>query len=310
MSSNSNKISLLDKAQRWITRPFTPEQVNIYAQSHRATRPENQDNYLVIYPSGQAEYLLDEQKQYETVEWSSDWYRLVVADGMGGHENGRQISEALIKYLQQEKPCDDVEMMRERVYDIHTQLYKQFAHSGGKNAGSTLVWVDVHNSGLVLVATVGDSRLYHAPVEKTWQQKTFDHNAAEFDWRDRVKAGETALKAPDENTNKLAQAMGFGSYGLIADETGFRPRRLSEQLYLELAQDLPEAAQTHADVFSFYLEKGDCLLLASDGVWSGDNRFDFPTAQALSSEEAFSKAVWDCLEKATDNTTAVLWRSL
>lgn len=310
MSSNSNNLSLFDKAQRWLTRPFSDDQFSVYAESHRSIRPENQDNYLVIHPSGEAAYLMDEQAKSETLDWSQDWCRLVVADGMGGHDNGRQASEQLVTLLKQESPTQDVTELREKVYQIHAKLYKQFAHAGGKNAGSTLVWVDIHVSGLVMVANVGDSRLYHAKEGQLWQPKTHDHHREEFEWREQVKQGQTTEAAPQVNTNKIAQAMAFGSYGLIANDSGYRPKCLSERLYLELESDLPEAIQDHADVFSFYLEKGDSLLLTSDGLWSGSGEFVFPNGQALLDQSVFSKSVQNCVTSATDNTTAILWRSL
>lgn len=306
MSSNSNKHAWFNKVQRWLVPPFPMRQTMLLAESHCGPRNENQDNYLIIDPSGQLQYLQDEKiHTAQHPSWPSSWYRLVVADGMGGHQHGREIATKLINALQQQPVFSDVVALRDATYRIHQNLYDTFNEDQTHNPGSTLLWVDVHISGLVMVSHVGDGRLYQTTPDGHWQQLTHDHHSAEFDWRDPHNQSDEPATI---KTNTLAQAMGYGSYGLVTDHNGYRPLRFSKQIRLDLANDLPANKAHHADVFSFYLHAGNSLLLASDGLWSAKNQLDldFPLAADLKDRTAFSKAIWDYLINTQDNTTAVL----
>lgn len=244
------------------------------AKSHIGPRPENQDNYVQIWPDGIARYQrAGERTPTAVTGWSRDFYRIAVADGMGGHLHGREVAEDLMLALLA-LPAQvrfDPLALRDSLYGIHKQLMDKYHQlAGSRKPGSTLVMADVNRiSGQVLLAHVGDSRAYVwrkgalVPEALTW-----DHNSSEFDWRESVLEDPNTPLPVMEKSNAVSQAMGFGSYGLIMRD-GYRPRQLSASLRLDVADDLPAVACNHADICSFFLEKGDVLLLATDGLWSG-----------------------------------------
>lgn len=247
------------------------------ARSHIGPRTENQDNYLQIYPNGRAYYQQagDRRRKDGLEGWSKDFYRIAVADGMGGHLHGREVAEDLIQALMM-LPAQisfDPLLLRNHLYTIHKQLMDKYHQAvGTRKPGSTLVMVDVHRvTGQVLLAHVGDSRAYvwrkgkPAPEMLTW-----DHNNSEFDWRDAAKEDPNTPIPSTEKSHAVAQAMGFGSYGLVIRD-GYRPRQLSASLRLDVEADLPSGAHSHADIRSFFLHKGDTLILATDGLWSAES---------------------------------------
>lgn len=283
------------------------------ARSHRGPRDENQDNYLQTYPDGRAYYQQagEHTRKDDLVGWAKDFYRVAVADGMGGHLHGREVAEDLMQALMAlpAQVAFDPLLLRDSLYAIHKQLMDKYHQAAGsRKPGSTLVMADVHRiTGQVLLANVGDSRAYvwrkrkPAPEMLTW-----DHNNSEFDWREAVQedAG-IPLPAP-EKSNAVAQAMGFGSYGLVIRD-GYRPRQLSASLRLDVESDLPPVAHNHADIRSFFLQKGDTLILATDGLWSAES-CTWP--QPPAKPDALPAYVEDLVDKAVndgckDNVTVI-----
>lgn len=293
----------------WLRPPCSPAQSTAQANSDKGSRPENQDNYLLITPDGTAQCLLEQSVHtWQQPNWSKQWWRLAVADGVGGHQNGREIAQQLVQMLSEIPPNFDCACMRASVLGLHTRLLKQFAINDAHSPGSTLLWVDIHQSGRCMVAHIGDCRLYHWQTDH-WQVLTHDHTSEEFDWR------ETPDFELSDKQNRVAQALGYGSFGLITTPgTTHRPLRFSEQVRLDLAKDLPTHAQSHADVFSFYLEPSSGLLLASDGLWSmPDTLRPIWLAPAdLRQANQLSKLIWDSLsanqdDDTGDNATALLF---
>lgn len=283
------------------------------AVSMRGPRAENQDNYLLIQPGGRAEYLLHEQAETRHIPgWGKQWWRLLLADGMGGHHNGREISETMIQLALDIKPVWEPGTLRQKLYTLHQQLRESFAQQHEQHSpGTTLVWVDVHISGLAVMAHVGDSRLYHwSAIQRTWRQATHDHTYQEFDWRVNTASpdSQSATSRPG-----LAQAMGYGSYGLLVDADGQRSPMFSPHLRLDLAQEMLPHARSHADIMRLRLQAGDALLLASDGLWATPQQTEplLPPLNMLDTATGLDKLVWDTLAaEGRDNTTAVLLRPL
>lgn len=287
----------------------------VVADSQCGAREENQDNYLLIQPSldtneemGRASYVLDEKEQVlDVAGWSNKTYRLAVADGMGGHQNGRQIAEALITTLRELPPQHQPALLKTELEQIHQHLWQDFAEDHAKSPGSTLVFADVQKNGKALIANVGDSRAFVWRGDE-WVSLTFDQTVNEYDWRDDELEGDEYL--PNSKHHALAQAMGYGSYGLLRDQFGYRPRQLNRLLRLDLAEALPEGKQHHADIFAFTLEQGEALLLASDGLWStGGTNTPLPIPPPASIADQASLRQWLGQVQAngsSDNMTAVM----
>ncbi|EIJ35242.1 protein serine/threonine phosphatase [Thiothrix nivea DSM 5205] len=286
-----------------------PNQYRGMAVSMRGPRAENQDNYLLVQPGGQAEWLVNEQLESRRITgWGNQWWRLLVADGMGGHRNGREVSEALVQLALEIRPVWEVSVLRQTLNHLHQQLLARFGQQHDQHSpGATLVWVDVHVSGLVMLAHVGDSRLYQwREGRQAWRQVTHDHTWQEFAWRVDAEAG-----SPLPQEKGLAQAMGYGSYGVLANTDGARFPAFSPQLHLELAEEMLPHARAHADVTRLSLPPGDALLLSTDGLWATPGR-DVPSLPSLN--ELDSSASLDTLAEdalaagGRDNTTVVLLR--
>ena len=179
------------------------------------------------------------------------------------------MAEAVIESLLDLPALLEPWVLREELFQRHHQLLERFSDGlDPGRPGSTLVLADVNaDNGHVVVATVGDSRalLWRNGM---WRCLTYDHTEEEFDLRAGELDDTSWLEASRRNNNMLAQAMGYGSFGLIPNQQGFRPPVQSTQLRLDLAEDLPGKIEDHADLFTLRLKRGDALLLASDGLWS------------------------------------------
>lgn len=159
----------------------------------------------------------------------------LVADGMGGHKAGDLASEYTVLQV-----CEAVEKC---MRDIPLQILKSaFQYANQKliekswespaysGMGTTLVAVTVKD-GTAYVANVGDSRLYK--IGDQIEQITEDHSLVEEMVRMGEISKEEARNHPEKNI--ITRAIGV-------TET------------------------VEPDYFDTRLEKGECLLLCSDGL--------------------------------------------
>ncbi len=161
---------------------------------------------------------------------------MIVADGMGGHNAGDVAShctvEAVISYLQQEqKEKRPVPLLYQAIHYANEQVLRKASESPEfEGMGTTLVAASIRN-GCLYVANVGDSRLYL--IDQDITQITTDHSLVE----EMVRMGEIKRKDarshPDKNV--ITRAVGVG-------------------------------APIQIDFFDVKLEKGDWILLCSDGL--------------------------------------------
>jgi serine/threonine protein phosphatase PrpC len=254
---------------------LSPLNYQCKAKSYLGQRQENQDNYLIIAPDGQAHYLKAGEREFAQVSaWPNYMYRIAIADGMGGHLFGREIAEELMGSLLAlpAQTAFDPAPLREAIYTLHQQLLSRYQSvESARKPGATLVMAEIDiRDGRTLLVHVGDSRAYlQAAATDTLQKITWDHHTAEFDWREASSQAANLAPIDEQIPYKLAQAMGFGSYGIV-QQAGQRLRQLSPHLRLDLADELNPNAQSHADIQCFYLKRGDLLLFATDGLWSGE----------------------------------------
>ncbi len=167
----------------------------------------------------------------------------VVADGMGGHQFGREASihaiEKIVEHIL--APLMDgtvlseeavLELLKESVIHANAALYgrnlRQHADMG------TTVTAALVTGDIAHLVNVGDSRIYHLQPNFPLRQITVDHS---------VVAGLVAA-------------------GVIKPEDIYtHPKR--NQIY----RSLGEKEEVEIDAFRIALQPGDMLLLCSDGLW-------------------------------------------
>jgi protein phosphatase len=158
-------------------------------------RSENQDDYG-RFPEVRAERNGDQV--------------FIVADGMGGHEDGGQASRSAVEAVRdtyfedREAPVED--RLRRAVQEANTRVYA-FAQSGEipKRMGTTCTVLAVVH-GEAYLAHVGDSRAYRIG-RKGMTQLTRDHTLVEALMREGVLTEAEAAQHPQRHA--LVRAIGI-----------------------------------------------------------------------------------------------------
>ncbi len=291
----------------------------VAADSFAGRRDENQDNFLILRPAtvgGEAIMLTDgEQTVAEVPSWPATHLRIAVADGMGGHDNGRQIAEAAIQRLLAFPPAADPRQLRDIVRAVHDALWEDFHTDADLSPGTTLIVADISlDDGHCVLVSVGDSRAMLMSAGG-WVALTRDHTVAEFSYRDGDIDRERYEEILAEGgSNSVTQALGYGSWGIIRNESGRKPNRQSRELRIDLETDLDldfEEAQAHADAFTFTLVPGCTLVLASDGLWTGEEgkTLSLPPVPELIDEFTPGDLIRNAFDRgSTDNITVAMCR--
>lgn len=159
----------------------------------------------------------------------------IVADGMGGHNAGDYASkytvEQIVAVVTKTAETNPVAIIREGIQQANRSLLEQARENiARKGMGTTIVVLSVVENKL-LVANVGDSRLYI--VNDKIRQVTRDHSYVQ----EMVRLGEideeTAKDHPDKNI--ITRAIGVGEEVAI-------------------------------DIFEEDIRPGDIILMCSDGL--------------------------------------------
>lgn len=160
---------------------------------------------------------------------------LIVADGMGGHNAGELASrftvESIVDYIGKAAEDRPIPLLSHAIHQANENVIeKAKTEKSLEGMGTTVVAATIQGSYLY-VANVGDSRLYL--IDKDITQITRDHSLVE----EMIRVGE--LKREDARThpdrNVITRAIGVKE-----------PVRI--------------------DFFDMKLEKGDIILLCSDGL--------------------------------------------
>ena len=167
----------------------------------------------------------------------------VVADGMGGHANGREASRlaiqafsdvvvpALLRSVEDENIF--VDMLKDGVHRANLNIYQR--NRGQENMMGTTITAALLVGAKAYVANVGDSRTYiYRRDKQALAQVTRDHS-------------------------HVALLVEKGS--ISREDIYTHPRR--NQIY----RCLGEHASVQIDLFEETLSSGDGLLLCSDGLW-------------------------------------------
>ena len=159
----------------------------------------------------------------------------LVADGMGGHKAGDLASEYTVAKVQEavSKSMQTIpyQILKGAFQYANQKLLEKAGESDSyKGMGTTLVAATVKNDA-VYVVNVGDSRLYK--IGDRIEQITEDHSLVEEMVRMGEISKEQARNHPDKNI--ITKAMG------VSDTV-------------------------EPDYFDTDLQKGECLLMCSDGL--------------------------------------------
>lgn len=165
----------------------------------------------------------------------------VVADGMGGHENGQEASNLVTQSLSKSVmpaviygPTDDnyAELLAEGVHHANLEVYQR-NRQAGVDMGTTIVAALVINTTAYIVSA-GDSRVYLYRSSSGLTQITRDHSTV-------ARLVENGLIKPEEVYT--------------------HPRR--NEIYRSLGHHPSE----DLDKFILALQPDDVLMLCSDGLW-------------------------------------------
>ena len=208
----------------------------------------------------------------------------VICDGMGGAKSGNVASSLAVDvFVQEIRRCWISEMDQERIdqmlrsavklanFTVYDQA-QQFEEFAGM--GTTLVAVLLHGKQ-VTVVNVGDSRAYCVDKDGI-RQLTVDHSLVQM----MVSRGELT---PD-------QARKYPGKNLITRAIGTE-------------------SQVTCDLFHKKLERGDCLLLCTDGLSNlmDEQEILFEVAHGLEKQQCCQRLLEIAKNRgAPDNVTSVL----
>ena len=159
----------------------------------------------------------------------------IVCDGMGGHKAGDFASAYAVKAIEREiMICDETEpvkIIREAIEVANAEIFEKAANEEQLHGMGTTAVVATIVDGTLIVANVGDSRLYI--INDDIEQLTKDHSLVE----EMVRIGELdrseAREHPDKNI--ITRALGV-------------------------------TENVEVDFFEVELKKGDIILMCSDGL--------------------------------------------
>lgn len=192
----------------------------------------------------------------------------IVADGMGGHKAGDVASvtavDTVLKSIKNSTKKDVISIIDEAIFTANETLFeKSNNNEEWKGMGTTLVIATVLN-GTLVVANVGDSRLYL--IDSEIRQITRDHSFVE----EMVSIGEIdkSEARTHEKKNIITRAIGV------------------EQ-------------KTTADYFEVQYSEGAKILMCSDGL---TNMVDDKEIFSIVSEtKDLKNAVLRLIDRANDN---------
>ena len=233
----------------------------------------------------------DKQVNEDTCRYASTAFGhlIVLCDGMGGHESGREASEgavaAMFRYFEAAAPRPDLppavrarEVLRDAVWLANREVYALSQTDTSTRPGSTIVAALLHAAGTE-VAHVGDSRCYHLHGADI-RQVTRDHSMVQGLVDMGQLTPEQAAVHPD--ANKITRALGMSP---------------------DVAVEVAPASIAHG--------AGDVFMLCSDGL--SDLVFAPDIARILTASPP-AEAARELVELANsrgghDNITVVVMRA-
>lgn len=227
------------------------------------TRPENQDNFVVIDFDGKACRLQDQAPLCQQLpDWPAGHGRVAVLDGMGGHGHGREVAEAVAAAMLSIPPCATVAELARQLDGLHGELQRLFSEDEGPaRPGTTLTLLELPPQGQALLYHVGDSRLYELGPDGA-APLTVDHvPATALAMAGQVDEALWWRLVHGRHAPQIAQAFILGN--AFADGA-----RLSDPLFPLTPLNLPSWLCRLQDRRALDLRADAAYLLATDGFWS------------------------------------------
>jgi len=194
----------------------------------------------------------------------------IVADGMGGHKAGdvasRSTIDKFVKYVCTTHMTDPANILDSGIISVNKEIY-DMANSNKDYSGMGTTFVAVTVAGNhIYIANVGDSRLYL--VNRDIRQITRDHSLVE----DMVRMGmiEKGEARTHYKKNVITKAIG------VSEDKTATP-----------------------DIFEIEIEKGDKLLLCSDGLTNMVEDYDIK--KIVNSSDSIENAVHRLISQANEN---------
>ncbi len=218
----------------------------------------------------------------------------ILCDGMGGHAGGEVASELAVNTLREyfqthwsQKQLPNEEVIRQGVIAANQAIFdlnQSDARSGVGRMGTTLVMLLIQGNKVV-VAHVGDSRLYRLTRKQGLEQVTVDHEVGQ---REIARGIEASIAYARPDAYQLTQALG--------------PR---------------DASSLNPDVQFLEINEDTLFVLVSDGLSDNDvlvTHWETHLLPLLSSGVNLDRGVQDLIDLANeynghDNITAVLIRA-
>ena len=193
----------------------------------------------------------------------------IVADGMGGHNAGEYASMhavnkvvGIIEEIKDEKDPENI--IQNAIDEANSHVYKLSRIDESLSGMGTTLVVASCNDNKVVVANVGDSRLY--VINETIKQVKIDHSLVEEMVIKGIIDREAARNHPDKNM--ITRAIGVKEYVLI-------------------------------DFFEIFVEKNDKLLLCTDGLTN--MLTDDEIHQIVNESKDISEAGMKLIDAANEN---------
>jgi protein phosphatase len=232
-----------------------------------------------VYQENEDHFLADIPNWVDRHTLEAKGRLFVVADGMGGHVAGRTASRLAVERVLQEyysdPSADILQSLARSVRIANAEIHRQaISNPALQGMGSTVV-AAVVRGGQLVVANVGDSRAYllHG---RSIGQITLDHS-----W--------------------VAESMRAGV--ITREEASQHPYRSV------ITRSLGSKREVEVDLFQKRIQRGDVLLLCSDGLHGlvGDGEMAEVAAQSRSSQEAVQRLVGMANQRGgPDNITAIV----
>lgn len=247
---------------------------------------------MALLKFGNSQHIGDRRNQEDSFGYSSTsgseisekGVLAVLADGMGGLSNGKQISEyvvsaskAMFEKLDYAMPFP--EQLENMVTKINSTVCENFTFDGKSNAGSTMVVAFVYKTRLYWAA-VGDSRLYLLR-EGLLYQINEDHDFFN-EMMGQVIHDDMLLEEAQKNEQKDSLTSYVGSERLP---------------YIDLCKR------------GFALQKEDKLVLCSDGVYNAVSNAEMVEYLQDEPQSAADRLVRNIVKKklpSQDNITVMV----